>query len=205
MASRLLAARLLLLSTNSGTTTTRLLASQSSQSSSSSHFLNAHNDATSWDMTTTPTPSPTPTPTPIPTTTPTPVAKKTSRSTHSNSNNINNNNKPSSVTSGSRERLTSLSYFYGDADIDKAGERPLVRLNPLTMMYMGVSGDNSHLLQSAVYLRNELPIRLAHMLKEFRLLPFIVACHPSMLDIQVFHLSNFFSNKKSSNQQRHKQ
>jgi hypothetical protein len=32
-------------------------------------------------------------------------------------------------------------------------------------------------------LRNELPIRLAHMIKELRNLPFIVACNPSMLEI----------------------
>lgn len=88
--------------------------------------------------------------------------------------------KPSSTT---RERFNNVRYFYADPEIDRATERPLVRLNPMTMLYMGVSDDNSHLLLSANYLRNELPIRLASMIKRFRNLPFIVASNPSMLEI----------------------
>lgn len=85
--------------------------------------------------------------------------------------------------SESRERFNNMRYFYADPEIDKASEKPLIRLNPMTMMYMGVSDDNSHLLRSSNYLRNELPIRLAHMIKELRMLPFIVASNPSMLEI----------------------
>ncbi|CAF0966771.1 unnamed protein product [Brachionus calyciflorus] len=85
--------------------------------------------------------------------------------------------------SESRERLTTISYFYSDPEIDKATDKPVTRLSPMSMMYMGVSDNNSHLLRSANYLRNELPIRLAHMIKELRNLPFIVACHPSILEI----------------------
>jgi [3-methyl-2-oxobutanoate dehydrogenase (acetyl-transferring)] kinase len=79
--------------------------------------------------------------------------------------------------------LHNIRHFYADPEIDKACERPLIRLNPMAMMYMGVSDDNSHLLKSANYLRNELPIRLAHIIKELRNLPFIIACNPSMLEI----------------------
>ena len=87
------------------------------------------------------------------------------------------------VVSESRERLTHIKHFYADPEIDKACDKPLIRLNPIAMMYMGVSNDNSHLLKSANYLRNELPIRLAHIIKEMRNLPFIIACNPSMLEI----------------------
>ena len=91
--------------------------------------------------------------------------------------------KKKSDLSESRERHNLIRNFYSDPDIDKSAEKPLVRLNPLTMLYMGVSDDNSHILRSANYLRNELPIRLAHMIKELRSLPFIVAVNPSMLEI----------------------
>lgn len=57
--------------------------------------------------------------------------------------------KKKSDLSESRERFNNIRYFYADPEIDKAAERPLVRLNPMTMFYMGVSDDNSHLLQSA--------------------------------------------------------
>lgn len=83
----------------------------------------------------------------------------------------------------SRERLSYIKSFYADPEIDKYCEKQFIRLNPMTMMYMGVSNDNSHLLKSANYLRNELPIRLAYMIKELRNLPFIIACNPSLLEI----------------------
>lgn len=82
-----------------------------------------------------------------------------------------------------RERLTNIRYFYADHSIDKLNEKPLVRLNPISMMYMGVSDDNSHLLKTSNYLRHELPIRLAHMIKEIRHLPFIIAVNPHILEI----------------------
>ena len=91
--------------------------------------------------------------------------------------------KKKSESSEARERSNTMRFFYLNPEIDKAAQKPLVRLNPMTMMYMGVSDDYSHLLQSANYLRNELPIRLAHLIKEMRNLPFIVGCNPSMLEI----------------------
>ena len=57
--------------------------------------------------------------------------------------------KKKSDWSESRERFNNIRYFYADPEIDKAAEKPLIRLNPMTMFYMGVSDDNSHLLQSA--------------------------------------------------------
>lgn len=85
--------------------------------------------------------------------------------------------------SESRERLTNIRYFYADQSIDRLSEKVLVRLNPISMMYMGVSDDNSHLLKTANYLRHELPIRVAHMIKEIRHLPFIIAVNPHILEI----------------------
>lgn len=67
--------------------------------------------------------------------------------------------KNKSDQSESRERFNHLRYFYSDLEIDKAIEKPLIRLNPMAMMYMGVSDDKSHLIRSANYLRNQMPIR----------------------------------------------
>lgn len=73
--------------------------------------------------------------------------------------NVGYKNKKKPDQSESRERLNQIRYFYTDLEIDRAIEKPLIRLNPMAMMYMGVSDDNSHLLKSANYLRNEIPIR----------------------------------------------
>ena len=96
--------------------------------------------------------------------------------------------------------MTNIRYFYADHSIDKLNEKPLVRLNPISMMYMGVSDDNSHLLKTANYLRHELPIRLAHMIKEIRHLPFIIAVNPHILEIherciKQFHKFDNFDKK----------
>jgi [3-methyl-2-oxobutanoate dehydrogenase (acetyl-transferring)] kinase len=89
-----------------------------------------------------------------------------------------------------RQRSTHLNWFY-DPAIDKAAHQPLIKLNPMTMMYSGVSNDDSHLINSSSYLRKELPIRLAHLIKEFRNLPFIVACSPQILEIHERYIKAF--------------
>lgn len=102
-----------------------------------------------------------------------------------------------SETSESRQRQTNIRYFYTDQSIDRLSDKPLIRLNPISMMYMGVSKDDSHLLKTANYLRHELPIRLAHMIKEIRHLPFIIAVNPHILEIherciKTFHIFDNF-------------
>ena len=91
--------------------------------------------------------------------------------------------KKKSDQSETRERLNTIRSFYGDPEVDRASMKTLIRINPMSMMYMGINKDNSHLLKTANYLRHEIPIRLAHMIKEIRGLPFIVAINPFMLEI----------------------
>ena len=82
-----------------------------------------------------------------------------SSSSSSTPSQLSSASKKKSDLSESRERLNHLRYFYNDPEIDRAIEKPLIRLNPMAIMYMGVSDDNSHLLKSANYLRSEIPIR----------------------------------------------
>jgi [3-methyl-2-oxobutanoate dehydrogenase (acetyl-transferring)] kinase len=86
-------------------------------------------------------------------------------------------------TAESRQRALQLSQYFNDSAIDQAAEQPLVKLNAITMMYSSRSDDQTHILRSSSFLRRELPIRLAHLVKILRNLPFIVACNPSILDV----------------------
>lgn len=61
--------------------------------------------------------------------------------------------------------------------------QPSVRLTPTMMLYSGRSQDGSHLLKSARYLQQELPVRIAHRIKGFRSLPFIIGCNPTILHV----------------------
>ncbi|XP_009465414.1 PREDICTED: [3-methyl-2-oxobutanoate dehydrogenase [lipoamide]] kinase, mitochondrial [Nipponia nippon] len=82
-----------------------------------------------------------------------------------------------------RERSKAVTSFYHQPAIDIAAEKPSVRLTPTTMLYSGRSQDGSHILKSARYLQQELPVRIAHRIKGFRSLPFIIGCNPTILHV----------------------
>ncbi|XP_064449084.1 branched-chain alpha-ketoacid dehydrogenase kinase isoform X6 [Mirounga angustirostris] len=90
-----------------------------------------------------------------------------------------------------RERSKTVTSFYNQSAIDVAAEKPSVRLTPTMMLYSGRSQDGSHLLKSARYLQQELPVRIAHRIKGFRSLPFIIGCNPTILHVCPRHPCEF--------------
>ncbi|NWU73771.1 BCKD dehydrogenase, partial [Pterocles burchelli] len=70
-------------------------------------------------------------------------------------------------------------------------KQPSVRLTPTTMLYSGRSQDGSHILKSARYLQQELPVRIAHRIKGFRSLPFIIGCNPTILHVHELYIRAF--------------
>ncbi|XP_078600109.1 branched-chain alpha-ketoacid dehydrogenase kinase-like isoform X1 [Branchiostoma floridae x Branchiostoma japonicum] len=85
----------------------------------------------------------------------------------------------------------SVISFYNQSAIDIAAEKPSVRLTPTTILYAGKSPDNSHILRSAQYLYKELPVRVAHRIRDFRHLPFIVGCNPTILHVHELYIRSF--------------
>uniref|UniRef100_A0A8C7EY63 Protein-serine/threonine kinase n=1 Tax=Neovison vison TaxID=452646 RepID=A0A8C7EY63_NEOVI len=90
-----------------------------------------------------------------------------------------------------RERSKTVTSFYNQSAIDVAAEKPSVRLTPTMMLYAGRSQDGSHLLKSARYLHQELPVRIAHRIKGFRSLPFIIGCNPTILHVHELYIRAF--------------
>nr|XP_023414748.1 LOW QUALITY PROTEIN: 3-methyl-2-oxobutanoate dehydrogenase [lipoamide] kinase, mitochondrial [Loxodonta africana] len=90
-----------------------------------------------------------------------------------------------------RERSKTVTSFYNQSAIDVAAEKPSVRLTPTMMLYSGRSQDGSHLLKSARYLQQELPVRIAHRIKGFRSLPFIIGCNPTILQVHELYIRAF--------------
>jgi len=97
-----------------------------------------------------------------------------------------------------RERNRAVTSYYFQDSIDSKGEQLSVRLTPSTIMYSSHSSDKqADKLRSAVYLHKELPIRVAHRIVNFRSLPFIIGCNPTILSvhelyIRAFHILNDF-------------
>ncbi|KAJ1125620.1 hypothetical protein NDU88_004044 [Pleurodeles waltl] len=96
-----------------------------------------------------------------------------------------------SHTELARERSKTVTSFYNQPSIDAAAEKPSVRLTPTTMLYSGRSQDGSHILKSARYLHKELPVRIAHRVKGFRSLPFIIGCNPTILHVHELYIRAF--------------
>uniref|UniRef100_A0A8C2VTC7 Protein-serine/threonine kinase n=1 Tax=Chinchilla lanigera TaxID=34839 RepID=A0A8C2VTC7_CHILA len=90
-----------------------------------------------------------------------------------------------------RERSKTVTSFYNQSAIDVAAEKPSVRLTPTMMLYSGRSQDGSHLLKSGRYLQQELPVRIAHRIKGFRSLPFIIGCNPTILHVHELYIRAF--------------
>ncbi|XP_033853162.1 3-methyl-2-oxobutanoate dehydrogenase [lipoamide] kinase, mitochondrial-like isoform X2 [Acipenser ruthenus] len=90
-----------------------------------------------------------------------------------------------------RERSKTVTSFYNQSAIDIASSKPSVRLTPTTMLYSGKSPDGSHILKSAHYLHKELPVRIAHRIKSFRGLPFIIGCNPTILQVHELYIRAF--------------
>uniref|UniRef100_UPI00398ECDD4 branched-chain alpha-ketoacid dehydrogenase kinase isoform X1 n=1 Tax=Pristiophorus japonicus TaxID=55135 RepID=UPI00398ECDD4 len=90
-----------------------------------------------------------------------------------------------------RERSKTVTSFYNQSAIDAAAEKASVRLTPTTMLYSGKTPDGSHVLRNARYLYNELPVRIAHRIKGFRTLPFIIGCNPTILQVHELYIRAF--------------
>ncbi|XP_026859954.2 3-methyl-2-oxobutanoate dehydrogenase [lipoamide] kinase, mitochondrial isoform X2 [Electrophorus electricus] len=87
-----------------------------------------------------------------------------------------------------RERSKTVTSFYNQSAIDVSAEKPSVRLTPSTLLYAGKSPDGNHILSSAKYLHKELPVRIAHRIKGFRSLPFIIGCNPTILQVHELYI-----------------
>uniref|UniRef100_A0A7N8XAK5 Protein-serine/threonine kinase n=1 Tax=Mastacembelus armatus TaxID=205130 RepID=A0A7N8XAK5_9TELE len=89
-----------------------------------------------------------------------------------------------------RERSKSVTSFYNQSGIDVSAEKASVRLTLATLLYSGKSPEGHHILSSAKYLHKELPVRIAHRIKGFRSLPFIIGCNPTILQVVRAQLSS---------------
>ncbi|KAB0394827.1 hypothetical protein E2I00_008061, partial [Balaenoptera physalus] len=67
-----------------------------------------------------------------------------------------------------RERSKTVTSFYNQSAIDVAAEK-----------------------KSARYLQQELPVRIAHRIKGFRSLPFIIGCNPTILHVHELYIRAF--------------
>ncbi|PAA80164.1 hypothetical protein BOX15_Mlig003650g2 [Macrostomum lignano] len=113
-------------------------------------------------------------------------SRNSSAGTAANSGNGSNGN-----SSLERERTRSVTSYYNQSAIDAAAKKNSVRLTPASLLYSGRATDENYVLRSAQYLQKELPVRIAHRIDDFRSLPFIIGCNPTILSVHELYIRAF--------------
>jgi len=91
-----------------------------------------------------------------------------------------------------RERRDAVSQYYRDHDITMASKKDSVRLSAAALLYTGkMHVDETDFLRTSQFLQTELPVRVAHRIKGFRKLPFIVVTNPHILKVMELYIRSF--------------
>lgn len=91
----------------------------------------------------------------------------------------------------SRERARAVAAYYNQSEIEHVAESKSIRLTPWSVLYAGDTHGEKYLLQSAQFLHRELPVRVAHRIKSFHGIPFIIGCNPIILAVHDLYIQSF--------------
>eukprot|EP00126_Sphaerothecum_destruens_P007244 Sdes_comp19759_c0_seq1m11795 len=80
--------------------------------------------------------------------------------------------------------------FY-DTTIEEYTKKPVIPICITELMKQGVDLNATKLLESARFIQNQLPIRLALRIQEMRQLPFVTGCNPYIRNIHSMYLEAF--------------
>lgn len=95
-------------------------------------------------------------------------------------------------TKESRERREAVSQYYRGHDITESAQKQSVRFKAGSLLYLGrVHVEESDFLRTSQYIQTELPVRLAHRVKGFRQLPFIVTTNPKILEVMELYMKSY--------------
>lgn len=86
--------------------------------------------------------------------------------------------------------------FYFNSVVDTYAQKELKRLSLRQLAVFGRNVTNEKLINSGNYLRTELPVRLAHRIKEFQTLPLIVGINPHIQAVYSLYWHAFEELKK---------
>lgn len=90
-----------------------------------------------------------------------------------------------------RRQYTPGTHFYQNRILDPYLATPVHKLSLRQLVVFGRHLTNDKLLKSANYVRTELPVRLAHRIRDFQALPFIVGTNPHVQKVYDLYWSAF--------------
>ncbi|KAJ8472383.1 hypothetical protein ONZ45_g16670 [Pleurotus djamor] len=96
-----------------------------------------------------------------------------------------------SPTTVGRRRLSTALQFYQNRQLELYAAKEAKRLTLRQLVFFGRSMDEDRLIKSANYVRTELPVRLAHRLRDLQALPYIVVTQEGVAKVYELYWSAF--------------
>jgi len=88
-------------------------------------------------------------------------------------------------------RKEATTQYYRDHDIHEAAKKRSVRLKATALLYTGKIPTEIDSIRTAQYLQTELPVRVAHRIKGFHDLPFVIVTNPKILGVMEQYIRSF--------------
>lgn len=98
-------------------------------------------------------------------------------------------------------RKDATAQYYRDHAIHEAAKEKSVRLKTSALLATARFPTENDLLRTAQYLQTELPVRVAHRIKAFQNLPFIIVTNPKILGVMELYIRSFTIIQKFNNGQ----
>ncbi|KAI0771640.1 alpha-ketoacid dehydrogenase kinase N-terminal domain-containing protein [Trametes elegans] len=97
----------------------------------------------------------------------------------------------SSHPPGGRRRISTAVHFYQNRQLEAYASKPATRLTLRQLVYFGKYMNEDRLVKSANYVRTELPIRIAHRLRDMQALPYVVVTQEGVAQVYELYWNAF--------------
>ncbi|KAI6113654.1 alpha-ketoacid dehydrogenase kinase [Pisolithus croceorrhizus] len=90
-----------------------------------------------------------------------------------------------------RRSATSALHFYQNRQLDLYASKDAHRLSLRQLVFFGRQMNEERLIKSANYVRMELPVRIAHRIRDLQALPYVIVTQPEIAKVYELYWSAF--------------
>lgn len=90
-----------------------------------------------------------------------------------------------------RRSATSALHFYRNRQLDPYASKDAYRLSLRQLVFFGRHMNEERLIKSANYVRTELPVRIAHRIRDLQALPYVIVTQPEVAKVYELYWSAF--------------
>ncbi|KAI0660970.1 alpha-ketoacid dehydrogenase kinase N-terminal domain-containing protein [Cubamyces menziesii] len=87
--------------------------------------------------------------------------------------------------------ISTAVHFYQNRQLEEYASKPATRLTLRQLVFFGKSMNEERLIKSANYVRTELPIRIAHRLRDMQALPYVVVTQEGVAKVYELYWTAF--------------